>query len=60
MCVVFGASALGEIKFSGLAPGFIGLWQVNVAVPSGVTGSAVTVRVIINGASSNTVSVAVR
>jgi uncharacterized protein (TIGR03437 family) len=59
MCVLFGNSSLGDIKFSGLAPGFIGLWQINVLVPSGVTGT-VPVRVIINGAPSNTVTVAVR
>ena len=60
VCVAFGNSAFGDIKFSGLAPGYIGLWQINVAIPSGVTGNAVPVRVIINGAPSNTVSVAVR
>lgn len=59
MCVVFGPSALGDVKYSGLAPGYIGLWQINVLVPSGVTGN-VAVRVITNGAPSNTVTVAVR
>jgi len=59
MCVVFGASALGEVKFSGLAPGYIGLWQINVQVPTGVTGN-VPIRVITNGVPSNTVTVAVR
>ena len=60
MCVVFGASTLGQINFSGLAPGYIGLWQINVVVPSGLSGSAAPVRVIINGAPSNTVTVAIR
>jgi len=60
MCVAFGSGTLGDIKFSGLAPGYIGLWQINVAVPQGVTGSAVPVRIIINGTPSNTVTVAVR
>jgi uncharacterized protein (TIGR03437 family) len=59
MCVVFGTGALGDVKFSGLAPGYIGLWQINVAIPAGVTGT-VPLRVIINGTPSNTVSVAVR
>jgi uncharacterized protein (TIGR03437 family) len=59
MCVVVG-TVLGTVKYSGLAPGYIGLWQINVQLPSGVTGNAVPVRVIINGTPSNTVSVAVR
>ena len=42
------------------AGGYIGLWQINVAVPSGLTGSAVPVRIIINGTPSNTVTIAVR
>jgi uncharacterized protein (TIGR03437 family) len=61
MCVVFGSTGFGDVKFSGLAPGFIGLWQINVVIPQGVTaGSAVQVRVIIDGTPSNTVTVAVR
>ena len=60
MCVTFANGTLGDIKFSGLAPGYIGLWQINVAVPTGLTPGAVAVRVIINGTPSNTVTVAVR
>ena len=37
MCVTFANGTLGDIKFSGLAPGYIGLWQINVAVPTGLT-----------------------
>jgi uncharacterized protein (TIGR03437 family) len=60
MCVSFGA-AFGDVKYSGLAPAYIGLWQINVVVPQGTAaGSAVPVRVIINGTPSNTVSVSVR
>ncbi len=59
MCVAIGGSGFGDVKYSGLAPGYIGLWQINVAIPPGVTG-AVLVRVIINGTPSNTVTVAVR
>jgi uncharacterized protein (TIGR03437 family) len=59
MCVLFGTSALGDVKFSGLAPGYIGLWQINVLVPTGVTGN-VPIRVITNGTPGNTVTVAVR
>ena len=58
MCVAIGNN-FGDVKYSGLAPGFIGLWQINVVVPTGASG-AVPVRVIINGTPSNSVTVAVR
>jgi uncharacterized protein (TIGR03437 family) len=46
--------------FSGLAPGFVGLYQVNALVPAGVTaGSAVPVSISIGGVASNTVTIAV-
>jgi minor extracellular serine protease Vpr len=48
-------------SFSGLAPGFVGLYQVNTVVPANVpTGSAVPVTVTIGGVSSNTVFIAVQ
>ena len=60
VCVAIG-STFGEIQFSGLAPGFVGLWQLNVKVPQEVaTGAAVPVRAILNGAPSNIVTVAIR
>ena len=47
--------------FSGLAPGFVGLYQVNALVPAGVAlGSAVPVTISIGGATSNQVTVAVQ
>jgi len=47
--------------FSGLAPGFVGLYQINVAVPDGVTpGSAVSLTVTIGGVTSNSVTLAVQ
>ena len=58
MCVAVG-SGFGDVKYSGLAPGYIGLWQINVLIPSGTTG-VVPVRVVINGTPSNTVTIAVR
>lgn len=48
------------VSFSGLAPGAVGLYQVNVQVPDGVPGGdAVQVVLRIGGAASNTVTVAV-
>jgi uncharacterized protein (TIGR03437 family) len=59
MCVAVGTS-FGDVQYSGLAPGFVGLWQINVRIPADATGNAVPVRVLINGAPSNTVTIAIR
>jgi uncharacterized protein (TIGR03437 family) len=49
------------VQFSGLAPTFAGLYQVNAIVPSGVaTGSSVPVVVTAAGASSAPVTVAIK
>jgi uncharacterized protein (TIGR03437 family) len=49
------------VSFSGLAPGFAGLYQVNAVVPFGVTpGNAVPVVMGVGNASSNTVTIAVQ
>ncbi len=54
-----GASA--PVSFSGLSPGFVGLYQVNVQVPdSAPTGAAVNLVISIGGATSNTVTIAVQ
>jgi uncharacterized protein (TIGR03437 family) len=60
MCVVLG-NGIGPIQFSGLAPGWVGLWQINITVPSDAsTGTAVPVKVVINGVPSNTITIAIR
>ena len=49
------------VQFAGLSPGFVGLYQVNVQIPAGVTpGAAVPVVLLQNGVPSNTVSLALR
>ena len=49
------------VTFSGLAPGFAGLYQVNVQVPVGVTaGIAVPVVLTSNGLSSNTATIVIQ
>ena len=49
-----------RVLFSGMAPGFVGLWQINAEVPASVVpGSAVSLVVSAGGVSSNTVSIAV-
>ncbi len=59
--VVTVGGAPAEVLFSALAPGFVGLYQVNVRVPAATPrGSAVPLQVEIGGRSSNTVTLAVR
>jgi uncharacterized protein (TIGR03437 family) len=49
------------VTFSGLAPGFVGLYQVNAQVPDTVVpGDAVPLTLSISGSVSNTVTIAVR
>jgi uncharacterized protein (TIGR03437 family) len=59
MCVTFG-TLFGDVQYSGLAPGYIGLWQVNVKVPAAAPTGAVQVRILVNGTASNIVTIAVR
>jgi uncharacterized protein (TIGR03437 family) len=48
-------------EFSGLAPGYVGLYQVNALVPAAVgSGTAVPVSITIGGVTSNTVTIAVQ
>ena len=50
-----------SVSFSGLGPGFVGLYQVNVEVPEdALTGNAVPVVLTIGGVTSNTVTIAVQ
>jgi glucosylceramidase len=51
--------APADVLFAGLAPGFAGLWQVNLEPPPGTTGS-VPVIVSVAGVASNTVTVWVK
>lgn len=50
-----------QVLFSGLAPGFVGLWQINAVIPQDVTpGSVVPLVVTAGGVTSNTVTIAVQ
>jgi len=52
---------LAEIQYFGDAPGYAGYSQVNFRLPNGITsGSAVPVRLIYLGRSSNVVTIAVK
>ena len=49
-----------SVSFAGLAPFFVGLYQVNVVVPGGVeAGPAVPLVITQDGIASNTVTIAV-
>ncbi|MBI1353828.1 MAG: hypothetical protein GC160_05730 [Acidobacteria bacterium] len=58
------ASKVGQVLFSGLAPGFVGLWQLNVKIPDdfpdALIGDAVPIKVVINQRLGDTVTVAIR
>jgi uncharacterized protein (TIGR03437 family) len=50
-----------NVGFSGLAPGYVGLYQVNAQVPAGLAASgAVPVSISMDEAASNTVTIAVQ
>lgn len=49
-----------RIQFSGLAPNFVGLYQFNLAVPSGLPSGDVPLQISANGVASNVVMLAVR
>ena len=50
-----------QVTFNGLAPGFVGLYQVNAVVPANVpTGAAIPVVLSAGGVISNTVTIAVQ
>ncbi len=49
-----------SVQFSAMAPGFVGLYQINAAVPSGASGNTVPVVITAGGRDSNVVTIAVR
>ena len=51
----------GEVLYSGLAPGFAGLYQINVKVPAGVSSAYnIPVSLVIGGAASNRVTIPIQ
>jgi uncharacterized protein (TIGR03437 family) len=49
-----------QVQFAGLAPGFIGLVQMNIVVPTGLTPGAYPLTVTIDGQTSNSANVSVK
>ncbi|HYL76814.1 MAG TPA: hypothetical protein VEU96_21540 [Bryobacteraceae bacterium] len=59
--VTVGGVNVTSIPFSGLAPGFVGLYQVNIQIPdTAPSGDAVDVVLTIGGVKSNTATIAVQ
>jgi uncharacterized protein (TIGR03437 family) len=53
--------ATTQFDFAGLAPGFVGLYQVNKQIPlTAATGPAVPLFLTVGGVQSNTVTIAVQ
>jgi len=51
----------GDVLYSGLAPGFAGLYQINVKVPAGVSSAYnIPVSLTIGGAASNRVTIPIQ
>lgn len=49
-----------EVLFSGMAPGFVGLWQINVRIPDSTPPGPPVPLVVTAGARSNLVTIAVK
>jgi len=59
--VTIGGAPADTVTFYGLAPGYVGLYQVNALVPAAAAnGNAVPVTIMIGGAVSNAVTMAVQ
>jgi uncharacterized protein (TIGR03437 family) len=54
------ANVPAEVLFSGLAPGFVGLYQINARIPMSVAPGVQPLVVSAAGISSNTVQIAIR
>jgi uncharacterized protein (TIGR03437 family) len=57
--VTIGGVTATSVAYAGLSPGYVGLYQVNVTIPTTVTvGPTVPVVITQNGVASNTVTIA--
>jgi adhesin/invasin len=52
-------SSTAQVAFAGLAPGFVGLVQVNIVVPSGLATGTYPLTVTIGSETSNSATISV-
>lgn len=52
--ITIGGQAVTNVQFSGLAPGFVSLYQVNVQVPEGISAGQQAISCTIGGVTSTT------
>ena len=57
--VKFGGLA-AQVEFSGLAPGFIGLYQINAVVPAEAESGSLDLVIVVNGVQSNAAKIEVQ
>jgi uncharacterized protein (TIGR03437 family) len=60
MPTVTNGGATASISYSGLAPGYVGLYQINAVIPSGLTSGNQPVAITIGGAGSAVVMLPVQ
>ena len=62
--VEFGSGFFGSVSatpdYAGLSPGSVGLYQVNVAIPQGVSSGLVNVTLVFPDGVSNSVQIAIQ
>jgi uncharacterized protein (TIGR03437 family) len=59
VCVAIG-NTFGEVKFSGLAAGMVGVWQIDVRIPENAPTGNVPLRAVINAVPSNIIAISIR
>ena len=58
--ITIGGQPVTDVQFSGLAPGFVGLYQVNVQVPEGISAGAQPITCTIGGVTATTAQLYVK
>jgi uncharacterized protein (TIGR03437 family) len=57
--VYLGSQPLTDVPYSGLVPGFVGLYQINARIPQGTPAGQQTLSIEIGGKRSNVVNISI-